>query len=226
MAVRPRARRVLIIAGVLIVALGLRVWEVERTAYTPVNDGASYLTLASQIARSGDYTASAGAGGTRGATAYFPPAFPYLLAAVDEIDGHSVPRDGAIRPARLSQALLGTGIVALTGLVAYESFGELVALVALALAAIYPAFVELSAVLVAENLLTLLTLAAVWAMLRAARSAHPYRWVAAAGLLTGLATLSHLNGVVLFLTRAAPHGRRPGLARGTSLAVGGSQAPK
>ncbi len=198
MAARPGVRRALIIAGVLIVALALRVWEVQRTAYRPVNDAGSYLTLASQIARTGDY-GGPGAGGTRGPTAYFPPAFPYLLAAVDLIDGHRVRRDGAIHPARLSQALIGTGTVVLTGLVAYESFGELVGLVALGLAAIYPVFIELSSILVAENLLTLLLLAAVWSMLRAARSAHPYRWIALAGLLTGLATLSHVNGVLLCL---------------------------
>jgi hypothetical protein len=36
-------------------------------------------------------------------------------------------------------------------------------------------------------------------MLRAARSAWPYRWIAGAGVLTGLATLTHVNGVVLVL---------------------------
>ncbi|HTX30953.1 MAG TPA: glycosyltransferase family 39 protein [Solirubrobacteraceae bacterium] len=199
MAARPRARRILIIAVVLIVALALRIGEVQRTDYDPINDAGSYLTLAAQIARTGDYASSTGAGGTRGPSAYYPPGFPYLLAAVDLIDGRSVPRDGAVHPARLSQAVLGTGIVALVGLVAYESFGETIGLLALGLGAIYPALIELSAVLVAENLLTLLVLSAVWAMLRAGRSAHPYRWIAAAGGLTGLATLTHINGLVLFL---------------------------
>ena len=70
-------------------------------------------------------------------------------------------------------------------------------------------------ILVAENLLTLLVLAAVWAMLRAARSSHPYRWIGAAGVLTGLATLSHVNGAVLFLplTFAAWRLRRSGQYR-------------
>jgi 4-amino-4-deoxy-L-arabinose transferase-like glycosyltransferase len=198
MAGRPRGWRILIIGAVLIAALALRVWEVQRTSYTPVNDAGSYLALASQVARTGDY-AGPGAGGSRGPTAYFPPGFPYLLAAVDLIDSHRVPRDGAVHGARLAQAVLGTAVVALTGLVAYESFGELVALVALALAAIYPVLIEVSAILVAENLFTLLTLGAIWAMLRAARSRHPYGWIFATGLLTGLATLTHVNGFLLFL---------------------------
>jgi 4-amino-4-deoxy-L-arabinose transferase-like glycosyltransferase len=203
MARRPRVRRILIVTAVLIVALALRVGEVQRTSYRPINDAGSYLTLASEVAHSGDFSTShapgAGAGGTRGPSAYFPPGFSYLLAAVDLIDGHAVRRDGAIHPARLSQAVVGTATVAMVGLVAYEAFGELTGLIALILAAVYPVMIELSAVLVAENLLTLLALAAVWATLRAGRSAHPYRWIAGGGVLTGLATLTHVNGIVLIV---------------------------
>jgi 4-amino-4-deoxy-L-arabinose transferase-like glycosyltransferase len=196
-----RQRKALLVGLLLTLALGLRLAEVERTAYRPVNDAAAYLTLASQIAHTGDYAVrrapGTGAGGSRGPTAYFPPAFPYFLAAVDLIDGHTGPRDGAVQPARISQAILGTAVVGLTGLVALEAFGELVGMVALGVAVIYPVFIELSALLVAENLLTLFVLAAIWAALRAGRSERPYRWVGLAGVLTGLAALSHVNGVLL-----------------------------
>lgn len=193
-------------AALLIVALGLRLGEVARTAYRPVGDASSYLTLASQIAHGGDYSNShapgSGAGGSRGPTAYFPPAFPYLLAAVDLIDGHTSPRDGAVGPVRVSQAVIGTGIVAIVGLVALEAFGELAAVIALALAAVYPVLIELSGTIVAENLMTLLVLAAVWAALRSYRSARPFRWTALAGVLTGLAILTHMNSVVLLVPLA------------------------
>lgn len=190
-----RAR--LIVAALLILALGLRVWEVQRTSYTPANDAGSYLALASEVAHTGDYSTRGGAGGSRGPTAYFPPAFPYFLAAVDLIGGHRTPRGAAVEPARLAQAVLGTATVALVGLVALEVFGGLVALAALAIAAVYPALIELSATVYAENLLIPLILAAIWAALRARRSARPYRWVLAAGVLTGLATLAHQNGIVV-----------------------------
>jgi 4-amino-4-deoxy-L-arabinose transferase-like glycosyltransferase len=200
---RPPTRKALIVAGLLTVALVLRVAEVERTSYRPINDAGSYLLLASQIAHSGDYTTSrasgVGAGGTRGPSAYFAPGYPYFLAAVDVIDGHRTRRDGAVQPARLAQAVLGTVAVALVGLVGQDAFGELIGLIALGLAAIYPVLIELSGTLVAENLVTVLVLAAVWAMLRAARSAHPYRWIAGAGVLTGLATLTHVNAFLLVL---------------------------
>ena len=192
--------------AILIGALALRIGEVQGTSFRPRNDAGSYLTLASYIARTGDYslrrTPGSGAGGTRGPSAYFAPGFPYFLALVDILDGHETRRDGAIHPARISQAVLGTITVALIGLVALELFGEVAGLIALVLAAVYPVLIELSVTLVAENLLTALVLAAVYAALRVrrARSAWAsYAWVAGTGVLAGLATLTHENGIVLLI---------------------------
>jgi 4-amino-4-deoxy-L-arabinose transferase-like glycosyltransferase len=204
----PAPSRHVALAGViLLIALALRVGEVQRTAYRPINDAASYLTLASQIAHSGDYSTSrapgTGAGGTRGPSAYFPPAFPYFLAVVDLVDGHTGRGDpGATQPARISQAVVGTIVVGLIGLVALEAFGPLVGLIALAVAAIYPVLIEVSALLLAENLFTALVLAAVWAALRAGRSTSPLPWIAGSGVFTGLATLAHVNGIVLVIPLA------------------------
>ncbi len=207
----------MLVTLVLVAALAIRVAEVQRTSYRPINDAASYLALASQVAHTGDYSTSTapgtGAGGTRGPSAYFPPAFPYFLALVDLVTGHTGPgvtvapgqpgySPASVEPARISQAVLGTITVGLIGLVALEAFGPAVALAALLIAAVYPVLVELSAVLVAENLATALILAAVWAALRARRSTRPYRWLAASGILTGLATLAHVNAFVLVLPLA------------------------
>ncbi len=189
----------MLVAALLILALALRVWEIQRTGYQPANDARSYLVLASQIAHSGDYAVTGGAGATRGPTAYFPPAFPYLLAAVAKLGGHTTAGGAAIHPARLAQAALGTVTVALVGLVALEAFGFTVALIALAIAACYPVFIELEGTVYAENLLVALVLAAVWAGLRARRSGRPYPWVVAAGVLCGLATLTHQNGLLVLL---------------------------
>lgn len=206
MSLRFPRRRALIVALLLVLALGLRLAEVERTAYRPVNDAVSYLTLASHIAHTGDYPNShapgSGAAGARGPTAYFPPAFPYLLALVDLIDGHQTPSGGSVQPARIAQAVVGTATVAFVGLIALEAFGELVGLIALTLASLYPVLIGVSGTLLAENLMTLLVLAATWAALRAGRSERPYAWVAAAGVLTGLATLSHVNSIALLVPLA------------------------
>jgi 4-amino-4-deoxy-L-arabinose transferase-like glycosyltransferase len=201
------SRSRLLVAALLVLALAIRVWEVQSTSYQPRNDAVSYLTLASQIAHTGDYSNShapgSGAGDSKGPSAYFPPAFPYLLAAVDVIDGHKTPTGPAVHAARLAGAVLGTVTVALVGAVALEAFGSGVALIALAIAAIYPVFVELSGTIYAENLLIPLELGAVWAALRMGRSEHPYRWVALAGFLCGLAMLSHLNAIVVLVVLVA-----------------------
>jgi len=200
------ALRAGLIAAILVVALVLRVNAAERTPYRPINDAGSYLTLASYIAHTGDYslrrTPGSGAGGTRGPSAYYAPGYPYFLALVDLIDGHAVRRGPAIAPARDSQAVLGTITVALIGLVAYELYGASAGLIALVMAAVYPVFTELAGTLVAENLLTLLVMAALYAALRARRAgkaATRYGWVAGAGVLTGLATLTHENGVLILV---------------------------
>jgi 4-amino-4-deoxy-L-arabinose transferase-like glycosyltransferase len=204
-------------AAILVVALGLRIGEVQDTnsTYRPINDPGSYLTLASEIAHTGDYSLShkpgSGAGGTKGPSAYFAPAYPYFLAAVDVIDGHEVRRDGAIHGARIAQAVLGTITVALIGLVAFELFGATAGLIAMALAAVYPVNIEVSTTLAAEGLLTPLVLAAVYAGLRVRRAAKPltaYGWVAGAGVLTGLATLAHENAILILLPLIAAVWRR------------------
>jgi 4-amino-4-deoxy-L-arabinose transferase-like glycosyltransferase len=205
------------VAGViLLLALGLRVGYVAGTSFRSIDDAGTYNRLAGQIARLGDYENrtgfDTGAGGTHGPTAYFPPAYPYVLALADIVDGHTAGGPGALTGERIEGAVLGTIAVALLGLVALEAFGAPVGLAALGLGAIYPVFIELSGTLVAENLLVVFELAALWAALRARRSGGRgvWGWIAAAGLLTGLATLAHENAFVF----AIP------LAVGAAIAVG------
>ncbi len=202
------------VAGLLIAALVIRVEYVQHTAYKPINDAGSYMSLGSQVANTGDYTSTHGAGGTRGPTAYFPPAYPYFIAGLDILDGQKAGGPASVHPTRLGQAVLGTIAVALIGLVALEAFGPMVALVALALAAVYPVLVEVDGTLVAENLLVVFELAAVWAALRSRRARRSYLWVAATGVLTGLATLTHENAILLLAPLiAAVWTTRPRLSR-------------
>ncbi len=83
----------------------------------------------------------------------------------------------------------------------------------MALAAVYPVFIELAGTLVAENLLVVFMLASVWTALRARRSPRPFQWIAATGVLAGLATLSHENAAIfvipLAVAAAAAAGQTP-----------------
>jgi 4-amino-4-deoxy-L-arabinose transferase-like glycosyltransferase len=199
-----RLRTYLAVGAILALALGLRIAEVQTTSYRLTNDGFLYMRLGKEITQSGDYSArDRGAGGTKGPTAYFPPLFPYFLAGVESISGQSNPRNTAIHPTRISQAVLGTVTVAMIGLVGFEAFGATVALVALAIAAVYPVLIELSGAIVAENLSTALILAASWAALRARRAHRALLWVLLTGALAGLATLTHENSAVIVLPLTA-----------------------
>jgi 4-amino-4-deoxy-L-arabinose transferase-like glycosyltransferase len=200
------SKTALLVAALLITALVVRIGYVEHTPFKAINDAGTYNRLASMIATTGDYhTGSApgsGAGGSRGPTAYFPPGFPYFLAAVDILTGHQAGHKPAIQPERIAQAVAGTVTVGLIGLVALEAFGAGAALASMALAAFYPVLIELSGTLVAENLLVVFELAAVWTALRIKHARRPYAWIAATGVLTGLATLTHQNAILLLIPLA------------------------
>ena len=225
-----RAVKSAVVAAILIGALGIRVWHVQSHAYRLKNDAHVYLRLAGEITNLGSYsTHDRGAGGTPGPSAYFPPGYPYFLAGVDLIDGRSNSLLDAVHPARVSQAVLGTVIVALIGLVAFELFGWTAAVIALMLAAVYPVLIEMSGTLAAENLLSALVLGAVYAGLRVRRANTPasaYGWIVGAGVLTGLAALTHENGILILFPliaavwRRAPHLRpRSLLAPATLIAA-------
>ena len=204
---RTNRLKVLLVAVVLLGALGIRLGYIAAERYHAINDAGTYNRMASMIANHGDYHTGdgprSGAGGSRGPTAYFPPAFPYLLAVADLIDGHEAGGKTAVPPERIEMAVVGTISVAFVGLVALEAFGEGVAWAALVLAAFYPVMIELSGTLVAENLVVVLELAAAWAALRARRARQagrgPYPWIAATGVLTGLAALTHENAILYLI---------------------------
>jgi 4-amino-4-deoxy-L-arabinose transferase-like glycosyltransferase len=210
----PRAVRV-VAASLLALALVLRLLTIEHYPYIPINDARNYLSSAHAISTYGTYhDGNHAAGGTRGPSAYFPPAYAYLLSIVDKITGGPALGANTVHLARIMQALLGTVTVALIGLIALELFGAGTALLALTIAAIYPVFIELSSVLVAENLLTVLELAAVYTALRARHANTPARWVVGTGVLVGLAALTHTNAALIviplaFAMSGIPLRRRP-----------------
>jgi 4-amino-4-deoxy-L-arabinose transferase-like glycosyltransferase len=199
---RPRTRLLLLAGVIVLLALALRVVYVQTTSFHAIDDASTYTRLGAMVARHGDYHTGSGfdsgAGGSHGPTAYFPPAYPYFIGLIDLIDGHYKGAP-AWHGERLGSAALGAISVALLGLVALELFGAGTALVAMALAAVYPVFIELSGTIVAENLLVVFMLASVWTALRARRSRRPLQWIAATGVLAGLSALTHENSGVFVL---------------------------
>jgi 4-amino-4-deoxy-L-arabinose transferase-like glycosyltransferase len=194
------------IGALLIVALMLRVGFVLWTLdYPLVADSFDYHRHANAIVASAAYPESETAPGA-GPTAFRPPGYPLFLAAVFALPGPDVTM------ARLAQALLGVVTVALIGFVSLRLWGSRVALVAVAMATVFPPLIFLGAALLSEPLFLPLELGALAAALQHRVSPRP-GWLVAAGVLCGLAALTRTVGWVLVVPLALLVLSEPGLRR-------------
>ena len=123
----------------------------------------------------------------------FGPVYPMLLGAVYAVAGHRV---GAVR---VVQAALSTLWLFPFFAIARWTFGASTALAAMAFAAVYPAFIVYSGMLLTETLSTTLMVTAIWAVLWAWRGGGAGRW-ALAGVVMGALIL--LRSEVLPLAAA------------------------
>jgi len=170
-----------IVAVALLVRLGLALGY-EPPPFT--GDAADFGRHAAALADQGSYPESLATGGP---TAFRPPGYPFVLAAVYELGGRG-------DTPRAVGALLGTLAVALLGFVALRLFDRRVAVVAMAIAAVFPPLVMVSVAQLSEGLFIVLVLAALACVLHAPGR---MRWVIAAGALAGAAALTRSNGLVL-----------------------------
>jgi 4-amino-4-deoxy-L-arabinose transferase-like glycosyltransferase len=189
------ARRLWLSAPVVIilVAIVARALVVAAdTGYRPQNDALEYDYIARSIAAGNGYPPS-GYLLQGGPTAVRGPAYPFLLGTVYALS------DDSTLAGRLLNVLIGASIVALLFLVCKRIWGRRVALVAAALAAVFPPLVLLSRDLVSESLFIALELAAVLCVLEFRRSGALLRWAATAGLACGLAVLTRPTAYAVLL---------------------------
>jgi 4-amino-4-deoxy-L-arabinose transferase-like glycosyltransferase len=190
--------------AVLLVALAIRVvWVLATPDYTLVHDAVDYDRHAVHLVTDGSFATAYGR-----KTAFRPPAFSLSVAGVYSVVGVG---EGRVQWARLFNALVGTGIVALIGVLARQLWGRREALAAMALGAVYIPLIEVGQAVMSEPLFALFMLGAVVCALR--------RWVVAAGLLLGLAILGRANGAILALPLAWAVWQRGALWRPALLCV-------
>jgi 4-amino-4-deoxy-L-arabinose transferase-like glycosyltransferase len=89
--------------------------------------------------------------------------------------------------------------VAMIGLLAWQVWGAVVALVAMGLAAVYVPLVTMSGTIMSEPLFAVWMLGALSAAIAFRRSSHPMRWALLAGLFAGAAMLTRANALILLV---------------------------
>lgn len=175
---RPRVNA-LLLAGVLLLGLGLRVGE-AWDGRSPVFDAAAYATIAANLEEGNGFTL--GSTATQPASNY-SPGLPLFVAGVYKLSGgvHE-------RLARIVLALVGTLSVLFTYLIGRRLSGPLAGLVGAGAIAIYPALLEYQGMLMGEPLAATLLSGGVLSVLWAA-DAYTSRasWLLPGALLGALA---------------------------------------
>src|SRR4051812_17274429 len=211
-AAERRRRRIglgLLVCGLLLLAFGARIGYVLATPdYKIIHDARDYDRHARSLATGRGY-AKIGSG-PDGLTAFRPPAYPYFLAGVYSIGGvERADKEQRASAGRIANAIVGTAIVGLIGLLAAQLFDRRVALAAMALAAVYLPLVLVGGALMSEPLFAALMLAALVAAIRRRGSAHPLLWCGIAGGLAGGVVLARAKGPLLPPPPAPAAGDRP-----------------
>jgi 4-amino-4-deoxy-L-arabinose transferase-like glycosyltransferase len=199
-----------IAAALLLAALVIRVAFVLATPnYTLIHDAIDYDRHAASIAQGHGFALSYGR-----PTAFRPPAYPIFVAGVYAVVG-TEDKPARIEAARIANAFVGTAIVALIGLIAFQLWGRRTALVALALGTVYVPLILVGQSVMSEPLFVLCLLGAIAAVLHSTG----YRWAILAGVLTGLAILGRANAILLLAPLAFAVWKRPGLGPPVALVV-------
>lgn len=191
---------------------------VATPGYDPAHDDRRYDRLACALIVGGQYplrtpdTSRESCGsmpsGPNEPTAFRPPGYPSFLAAVYVATG-LLPFD-RWTVGRTVNALLGTLAVGLLGLIAFQTWGRRVALVAMVVAAVDVPLILVGGSLLSETLFVTLTLAAVATAMHARVAPRRLAWAAGVGVLIGLSTLTRPTGLVLVVPLGlAVAARRP-----------------
>jgi 4-amino-4-deoxy-L-arabinose transferase-like glycosyltransferase len=192
----------LALGAIIALALAVRIFAAfEVNSIVPQSDAADFDRHALSITAGHGYPEALPVLGGPGPSAFRPPLYPVVLSAVYLVTDTTDESERWLA-ARLEQALIGTLVVALIALIAFQLWGRRPALIAAGIAAIYPPLIHAGTSLLTEPLFTALVLGAIAALLRYRLTDERRRWIAVAGLCAGLAALTRGNGLAVVLALA------------------------
>ncbi len=175
-------RRALLV--ILLIALAFRAGAALLLEPPLLSDDKDYVTLATSLVQDGSYALD----GTL--TAYRPPGYPFFLASIFTVFGHS------LVAVRLVQVLLDTFICLLLFRLALRYIGSRYALVATAVYAVFPLQLLYVASAMSETVFTFLFLLSVTLL---TEKDADWRTYAMAGIAAGLSMLVRPTGMLLFV---------------------------
>lgn len=182
------------IVVLLSVALFVRLVAIAATRPLRLTDDAADYDRLGRLIAAGHGFGTSGLSPSGGPTAFRAPLYPAFLGLIYKVTG------GSVTAARVVEALLGVGAVALIGLIAYLLWGRRAGWIAAGIAAVLPSLVTTSVAVLSESLYLPLEMLALTAVLMARRNGRfRYWWLLTAGAGAGLGVLTRPNGVVLVL---------------------------
>jgi Dolichyl-phosphate-mannose-protein mannosyltransferase len=154
--------------AILALAAGLRLAWVLLIPNSQYSDSVWYSGAAANLASSGMY-------GLDGPSAWFPPGYPFFLAAIYKVVGHSE------FAGKLGNVAIGVALTGFTYLLGGLLRGALVGLVGAALIAVWPNLIFSTGILGSDLLAACGFVAAMWLGMRRDNGPGP-AWVRAVGL--------------------------------------------
>jgi 4-amino-4-deoxy-L-arabinose transferase-like glycosyltransferase len=184
------------LAGLTLLALALRLFWVFYTDTIPLGgDPHWYYIVGVNLAKGYGYVASRGElneiVGPGQPTAYWPPGYPFAIAAAFKLFGASVTH------AQSLNALLGACTVPFIYALGAAIFDRRAGLAAASLYAVFPNAIVWLPVLFPEPLFVLLFVAAAWLLVVPPPAQRTWLPVVGFGLLVGMAALTRGEGLVL-----------------------------
>ncbi|HEX5478693.1 MAG TPA: glycosyltransferase family 39 protein [Dehalococcoidia bacterium] len=167
------------VAGIALLAFAVRLAFIAYARFVPTlnDDAGRYDLLGRSLAQAAGYVNPNGT-----TTLFWPPGYPFILAAVYRLSGDSV------RAALVVNALLASGTVVLVYLIGRRAFDARTGLIAAALYALLPSAVFFADVTLSETAFTFVLLLGVWLIIEASLRRSAWLLVLA-GVVVGYAAL-------------------------------------